>query len=84
MASGLPVICTTHGPGDLVRDGIDGFTVPIRDPEAIARRLEELRADPALGAWMGRNARARALAFSWDAYRTSAAERIRGWMRERE
>jgi glycosyltransferase involved in cell wall biosynthesis len=47
LACGLPVICTTHSGGDdLVRDGVNGFVVPIRDPEAIAARLALLRDDP--------------------------------------
>jgi glycosyltransferase involved in cell wall biosynthesis len=48
LACGLPVICTAHTGGDmLVQDGVNGFVVPIRDPDAIARRLAELRDDPA-------------------------------------
>jgi glycosyltransferase involved in cell wall biosynthesis len=32
MACGLPVICTTNTGGeDIVRDGVDGFVIPIRD-----------------------------------------------------
>jgi glycosyltransferase involved in cell wall biosynthesis len=68
MASGLPVITTSHGPGDLVRDGIEGFIVPIRDPEAIADRLEYMRRHPEARALMGRAARERALEFTWKAY----------------
>jgi glycosyltransferase involved in cell wall biosynthesis len=69
MASGLPVITTPNGPGDIVRDGVDGFVVPIRDPEAIIEKLEYLRANPERRIEMGRNARRRALEFTWDAYR---------------
>jgi glycosyltransferase involved in cell wall biosynthesis len=47
LACGLPVICTTNcGGADLVRDGVNGFVVPIRDPEALAKRLAALRDDP--------------------------------------
>ena len=35
MASGLPVI-TTPQCGSVIRDGIEGFLVPIRDAEALA------------------------------------------------
>jgi glycosyltransferase involved in cell wall biosynthesis len=40
MACGLPVIATanTGGPG-VIEDGINGFVVPIRSPEAIAEKL---------------------------------------------
>lgn len=41
LACGLPVI-TTPNTGSIVREGEDGFIVPIRDPEAIAARLEFL------------------------------------------
>ena len=68
MACGLPVIVTANGPGDIVRDGIDGFVIPARDPDAIADRLEALRRDPALRAQMGRHAAQRATEFGWSAY----------------
>lgn len=68
MASGLPVITTSNGPGDIVRDGVDGFIVPIRDPDAIVEKLECLRSDPNRRAQMGRNARQRALGYTWREY----------------
>jgi glycosyltransferase involved in cell wall biosynthesis len=74
MASGLPVIVTPNGPGDIVRDGVDGFVVPIRDVDAIVDRLEYLRANPQARAEMGRNARERALAFTWDSYQRHVVE----------
>ena len=73
MASGLPVITTANGPGDIVRDGVDGFIVPIRDPDAITQRLEYLRANPEVRVEMGRSARKRALEFTWNAYCNAAA-----------
>ena len=76
MASGLPVIVTPNGPGDIVRDGVDGFVVPIRDPDAIVDRLEYLRANPQVRAEMGRNARERALVFTWDAYQAHVVEAL--------
>lgn len=76
MACGLPVITTTHGPGDIVRDGVDGFFVPIRDPDAIATRLEQLYRDPALREQMGRNAREQAMRYTWGAYAQRAADAV--------
>jgi glycosyltransferase involved in cell wall biosynthesis len=76
MACGVPVITTTHGPGDIVRDGVDGFFVPIRDAEAIAKRLEQLRNDPALRERMGRNAREQALRHTWQDYAQRAADAV--------
>ena len=72
MACGLPVIVTRNGPADIVRDGVDGFVVPARDPDAIAARLETLYHDPALREQMGRNASQRAAEFGWSAYADKA------------
>lgn len=41
LASGLPVI-TTPNSGSVVRDGLDGFIVPIRNSEAIREKLARL------------------------------------------
>jgi glycosyltransferase involved in cell wall biosynthesis len=68
MACGLPVIVTANGPGDLVRDGVDGFVIPDRDPDAISDRLERLHRDPDLCLRMGHSAAARAKEFSWASY----------------
>jgi glycosyltransferase involved in cell wall biosynthesis len=38
LSWGLPVI-TTHNAGSIVRDTVDGWLVPIRDSEAIAKKL---------------------------------------------
>ncbi len=41
MACGVPVIATTNtGAPDLFTDGVEGFIVPIRSPEAIREKLE--------------------------------------------
>jgi glycosyltransferase involved in cell wall biosynthesis len=67
LASGLPVI-TTRNTGIVVRDGIDGFVVPIRDGEAIARKLELLARDRERLAWMSANATARSREFTVEKY----------------
>ena len=72
MACGLPVIVTANGPGDIVRDGVEGFVIPERDDEAVADRLERLHRDPALRRAMGQAAAQRAHEFSWRAYATKA------------
>jgi glycosyltransferase involved in cell wall biosynthesis len=49
MACGCPVIATTNtGAEDLFTDGKEGFIVPIRDPQAIADRMQQLADDPQL------------------------------------
>jgi glycosyltransferase involved in cell wall biosynthesis len=44
LASGLPVICTPNA-GSVVRDGVDGFIVPIRNPEGLAEALRRYHED---------------------------------------
>jgi len=70
------VIATAHGPGDLVRDGIDGFIVPERDASAVAERLHRLWRDPGLRLRMGRSAAQRAQQFGWDAYTRKALQAV--------
>lgn len=67
MAMGLPVVTTTHC-GDIVRDGIDGFVVPIRDPETLAARIQEIIEDRELRERMSKAAVERANEFSQKAY----------------
>jgi glycosyltransferase involved in cell wall biosynthesis len=76
MACGLPVIVTPRGPDQVVRDGKDGFIVPIRDTDALTQRMEQLRSDPDLRLSMGLEARHRALRFTCDHYARQAADRI--------
>jgi glycosyltransferase involved in cell wall biosynthesis len=67
LAAGLPVV-TTPNAGSVVREGVDGFIVPIRCPETIAERLDRLAADPGLLAEMSRNALRRAAEFTVEEY----------------
>lgn len=49
LACGCPVIATKHaGAEDLFTDGKEGFIVPIRSPEEICNRLQQLADDPQL------------------------------------
>jgi glycosyltransferase involved in cell wall biosynthesis len=59
MAAGVPVIGTDiPGIRQLVADGETGLLVPVADPDALARAIERLAAEPALAARMVRRARA--------------------------
>lgn len=80
MACGLPVICTTNTGGeDLVRDGVDGFVVPIRSIDALKEKLELLYANSQLTVCMGDAARQRALQkFSWGKYGATMLDRYLG------
>jgi len=67
MACGVPVITTPHC-GSVVRDGTDGFIVPIRDALSLADRIQQLLEDRALRERMGVAARQRAWEFTWAHY----------------
>jgi phosphatidyl-myo-inositol dimannoside synthase len=58
-ATGLPAIVgDSGGAPDSVIDGETGFVVPGRDPKAVAKRLNQLLADPAFARAMGQKGRA--------------------------
>ena len=60
MACGLPVVTTDcGGVREAVRDGVDGFVVPLRDASALAEALRMLAARPELRRRMGASGRAR-------------------------
>jgi glycosyltransferase involved in cell wall biosynthesis len=78
MSQGLPVITTpnTGGP-DILRDGLDGFIVPIRDSDAIATRLQQLHEDRQLLQHMSLSALDRAGELSWQGYKDGTAAAVR-------
>lgn len=56
MGYGIPPIITTTGGGkEVIQDGITGFVVPVKDPEAIADRIRKLYNQPALIESMSKN-----------------------------
>ena len=62
MSTGLPVVTTDAGGlPEAIDDGVTGFVVHRRDPDALARKLTTLAADPTLRRRMGEAARARAV-----------------------
>ncbi|THD09543.1 glycosyltransferase family 4 protein [Metallibacterium scheffleri] len=80
MACGLPVLTTSNGHGDIVRDGVDGYLVPPRDVGVLAKRMQELKQAPALRKTMALNATTRAGEFTWVNYRVAVARRLSCWM----
>ena len=64
LACGLPVV-TTPNAGSVVRDGVEGLIVPIRDVDALAAALERLREDEGLRRNLSVNARRRAETYTW-------------------
>ena len=63
MYHALPVIATQHC-GDVVTPGLDGFTVPIRNSEAIAAAIRSLDVDRSLLLEMSNRARKKARTFT--------------------
>ena len=68
MACGRPVVgSAVGGIQHTVVDGVTGFLVPPKDPGALAQRLAQLAANPALGAALGRAGIRRVRAgYTWD------------------
>ncbi len=63
MSCGLPVVTTDcGGMREAVRDGVEVFVVPVRDPEAMAEALQKLALAPDLRKSMGKAGRERVLA----------------------
>lgn len=62
MACGLPVVTTDCGGiREAVRDGIEGFVVPLQDPEAMSNAVYRLYQNPELRINMGSASRERVL-----------------------
>ncbi len=73
-ACGTPVVAAAVGGlATLVADGVSGFLVEGRDPEAYAARVAQLLRDPALAAEMSLEATTRAAGYRW----SIAAARLR-------
>lgn len=78
MAAGLPVIITQHvGASDVVREGMDGFVVPIRDVDALCEKITLLYENREMAEEMGRNARKRAEEYTWERHGESMIKAYR-------
>ena len=79
MASGLPVIVSDQvGAADLIEDGVNGFIVPVGDPDAISQRIERLATDAELRRSMGDAAAKTAAGLNgWDDYTARALSAYR-------
>lgn len=67
MSSGLPcVVADATGSRSLVESGVNGFLAPPRDTEAFAERVSRIAEDGSLWEEMGRAARQKAVAYSWE------------------
>lgn len=70
LACGCPVIASTNtGAEDLFSDGVEGFIIPVRSPDKIRVRLQQLADDDSLRARMSEAAIKRVQAIGgWDTY----------------
>jgi alpha-maltose-1-phosphate synthase len=70
MATGLPVIASTHSAApEIIRDGIDGFVLEPDDVTGLVERLLRMKNDDSLRRDMSEQAVIRAREFSWDRHR---------------
>ena len=66
MAAGSPVVATDiPGYREVVSDGVEGFLVPPRAPEALAAGLVRVLTEPELAKRLGEAGRERARTFDW-------------------
>lgn len=66
IASGLPIIATdTGGTKELVKEGMNGFIVPMQDNYAITQKIEKLIENPHMAEQFGIESRRRAEELSW-------------------
>ncbi len=70
MACGLPLICTPNtGGDDLIRDGREGFVVPIRDMQALKEKILFMYEQQDVCYEMGQAAKTKVhQGFTWDDY----------------
>ena len=73
MCAALPVVVSTNS-GSIARDGLEGFSAPYDDIDALAAHVQRLVSDENLRLEMGRAARLRAEAMNLDEYSRRLSE----------
>jgi glycosyltransferase involved in cell wall biosynthesis len=77
MACGTPVIVSEHtGAKDVVRDGVDGFIVPIRQVQALKEKILFFYENRDALEAFGRSAREQAALYTWERYRQHVVEAL--------
>jgi len=70
MSYGRVVIAAEGaGAAEIIEDGVDGFVVPIRDPKAIADKIDWCKRNRQLLPEMGERAKKKASNYTWDKIR---------------
>jgi glycosyltransferase involved in cell wall biosynthesis len=82
MACGLPIIASENA-GSVVRDGVDGFIVPIRDLEALKEKIVLLYENESLRKEMSHNSANHVKEFTWARYRRRLIEVYQEILNER-
>ena len=83
MSSGLPaVVADAPGSKSLVESGINGYLAPPRDTGEFAKCVHQIAEDDALRDKMGKTARQKALAYSWDNVNSKLLENYREALNE--
>lgn len=78
LSQGLVVISTVHsGAPECIRNGVEGFIVPIRDSQAIAERLLQLAHNREQLAAMREACLRRAAELSWAGYENGLVQAVR-------
>lgn len=67
MSCGLPVI-TTENAGSIIRDGIDGFIIPVNDVSALVQKIRYFYYNRDKIAEMGKEAQNHSRKFTWKKY----------------
>jgi len=79
MSQGLPVIITANTGGeDMVIEGVTGFLVPVRSPEAIAQKINWFIEHRSQIPEMGKMAKLHAQKYTWENYGMQIIEAIDG------
>lgn len=81
MAHGLPVITTPNsGCGEFVEDGVNGWIIPIRHPDALAERMAWCCENPHVLQEMGRRSREKVARWTWDDYGLAHGKAVLAFM----
>lgn len=82
LSQGLPVIATYNsGATESIRDGVEGWIVPIRSSDAIAQRLIELKSNREQLASIRKACLRRAAELSWKSYQAHLLETLAPFLR---
>ena len=83
LASGLPILSTTHTAApDLITSGVEGLIIPPRRPDLLASQIDWAATHRSELDAMAQQARRRALHFTWQRFRSGAAQAVAEFLPE--